>query len=510
MEGRKGKLLLIGFGPGSEGHLTARAREAIAESRVILGYKTYVDLVRDLLREDQVVMEAGMTEEVARAQEAIRVVLEGKTAGVISSGDAGVYGMAGLVYEVMAEKGLTEQDLQVEVIPGISAINSCASLLGAPIMHDACTISLSDHLTPWEVIARRVDAAAQADFVIAFYNPKSGRRTRQIEEARRILLQYRSPQTPVGLVKSAYRANQSVVVTDLEHMLEHEIGMLTTVVVGNTSTFVYEGKMVTPRGYHRKYTLDREEQNLKLHERLREEAEPWALHTVAKEKEETIPATTYVQSAFTSTFTCMVSPGVADKTFTPNQWSTMGEVAGEKGRVEYTPHHGLLLTFSPDSQTEQGVQKLREAGLLVSPAGDVVLVKACDFCDGDKKDPIPYAEALQDRVGGLPVPKELRIGFNGCGMVCYGAVKEDIAIVYRRGKYDLFLGGKTAGSQAYQAQLVAEGMEPDEIVDTVENIVRTYREEGYPGERFYKYLSRVGNIAGFAWKEPAGVGGNFH
>lgn len=502
MEGKKGKLLLIGFGPGSEGHLTGRAREAIGESQVILGYKTYVDLVRDLLREDQVVMEAGMTEEVARAQEAIRVVLEGKTAGVISSGDAGVYGMAGLVYEVMAEKGLTSRDLEVEVIPGISAINSCASLLGAPIMHDSCTISLSDHLTPWEVIARRVDAAAQADFVIAFYNPKSGRRTRQIEEARRILLQYRSPQTPVGLVKSAYREQQSVVVTDLEHMLEHEIGMLTTVVVGNTSTFVYDGKMVTPRGYHRKYTLDRDEQNLKLNERLKEEAEPWALHTVAKEKGETNPSLTYVQSAFTSTFECMVSPGVANKAFTPNQWITIGEVAGEKGKIQYTPHHGLLLTLSANSKPEQGVQKLREAGLLVSPTGDVVVVKACDFCDGDKKAPIPYAEELQARVGGLPVPKELRIGFNGCGMVCYGAVKEDIAIVYRLGKYDLFLGGKTAGRQAYQAQLVAEGMEPDVIMDIVENIVRTYGEEGYPGERFYKYLSRLGKIAGFSWKEP--------
>ncbi len=502
MEGKKGKLLLIGFGPGSEGHLTGRAREAIAESQVILGYKTYVDLVRDLLREDQVVMEAGMTEEVARAQEAIRVVLEGKTVGVISSGDAGVYGMAGLVYEVMAEKGLTSRDLEVEVIPGISAINSCASLLGAPIMHDSCTISLSDHLTPWEVIARRVDAAAQSDFVIAFYNPKSGRRTRQIEEARRILLQYRSPQTPVGLVKSAYREQQSVVVTDLEHMLEHEIGMLTTVVVGNTSTFVYDEKMVTPRGYHRKYTLDRDEQNLKLNERLKEEAEPWALHTVAKEKGETNPATTYVQSAFMSTFECMVSPGVVNKTFTPNQWITIGEVAGEKGKIQYTPHHGLLLTLSADSKPKQGVQKLREAGLLVSPTGDVVVVKACDFCDGDKKDPIPYAKELQARVSGLSVPKELRIGFNGCGMVCYGAVKEDIGIVYRRGKFDLFLGGKTAGRQAYQAQLVAEGMEPDVIVDIVENIVRTYGEEGYPGERFYKYLSRLGKIAGFSWSEP--------
>lgn len=503
MQGNRGRLLIIGFGPGSEGNLTARAREAISESQVILGYKTYVDLVRDLLREDQVVMEAGMTEEVARAQEAIRIVLEGKTAGVISSGDAGVYGMAGLVYEVMAEKGLTEEDLLVEVIPGISAINSCASLLGAPIMHDACTISLSDHLTPWEVIARRVDAAAQSDFVIAFYNPKSGRRTRQIEEARRILLQYRSPQTPVGLVKSAYRDTQSVVVTDLENMLDHEIGMLTTVIVGNTSTFVYDGKIVTPRGYHRKYTLDREEQNLKLHERLKEEAEPWALHTVGRENGQE-NTTAYVKPTFTASFECLVSPGLANKTFTPAQWKTIGEVIGEHGRIEYTPHHGLLLTLSADSQTEEIVGKLRDAGLLVMPSGDVVLVKACDFCNGDKADPIPYGEEILARVGGLSVPKELRIGFNGCGMVCYGAVKEDIGIVYRRGKFDLFLGGKTAGREAYQAQLVAEGIEPELIVDLVEKIIRTYREEGHPGERFYKYLTRMGKIAGFSWKEPEG------
>lgn len=498
MEKKKGQLLLIGFGPGNEEHLTARASEAITQSRVILGYKTYVDLVRHLLREDQKVIEAGMTEEVTRAQEAIRLALEGKTVGVISSGDAGVYGMAGLVFEVMAEKGITEQDVQVEVIPGISAINSCGSLLGAPIMHDACTISLSDHLTPWEVIARRVEAAAQADFVIAFYNPKSGRRTRQIEEARKILLHYRSPQTPVGLVKSAYRDRQSVVITDLEHMLEHEIGMLTTVIVGNSSTFVYEGKMVTPRGYKRKYSLDQEEQQLKLHERLKEEVEPWALHTAGQSHGQSA----YTQAEFTPTFACMVSPGLANKTFTPQQWQTIGEVAGEKGKIEYTPHHGLLLTLAGDGQVEEALQKLRTAGLLVLPAGDVVMVKSCDFCEGEKKEPIPCAEEIFARVGGLAVPKELRIGFNGCGMVCYGAVKEDIAIVYRRGKYDLFLGGKTAGRQAYQAQLVAEGLDEEQIVAVVEKIVRTYQEEGYPGERFYKFLNRTGNIAGFSWKEP--------
>ncbi|MCK9906076.1 precorrin-3B C(17)-methyltransferase, partial [Frankia sp. Cpl3] len=141
--------------------------------------------------------------------------------------------MAGLVYEVLIEKGWTEETgVEVEVIPGISAINSCASLLGAPVMHDACTISLSDHLTPWAQIEKRIEAAGQGDFIIALYNPRSGRRTRQIVEAQRILLQYRSPDTPVGIVKSAYREREQVVITTLEKMLEHDIGMLTTVVIG--------------------------------------------------------------------------------------------------------------------------------------------------------------------------------------------------------------------------------------------------------------------------------------
>ena len=193
-----GKILIVGFGPGNFDHITVRVKDAISESQVIIGYNTYVDLIRGLLT-DQEIVRTGMTEEVSRAQKAVELAKEGKVVAVISSGDSGVYGMAGLVFEVLIEQGWHEGDEpSVEVIPGISAINSCASLLGAPIMHDACTISLSDHLTPWSVIAKRVEAAAAADFVIALYNPRSGRRTRQIVETQEILLKYRDPKTPVG------------------------------------------------------------------------------------------------------------------------------------------------------------------------------------------------------------------------------------------------------------------------------------------------------------------------
>ncbi|MDT3428915.1 precorrin-3B C17-methyltransferase [Paenibacillus forsythiae] len=277
MEQKRGKLLVIGLGPGAAEQITERARRAIGESEVIIGYNTYVDLIRNLLTTQEIVG-SGMTEEVSRAQEAVRQAYLGRTVAVISSGDAGVYGMAGLIYEVLMEKSWNPlEGVQVEVIPGISSINSCAALLGAPIMHDACTISLSDHLTPWDTIAKRVEAAASADFVIALYNPKSGRRTRQIAEAQRILLRHRSADTPVGLVTSAYRDRQRVVLATLADMLEHEIGMLTTAIVGNSSTVVYNGLMITPRGYQRKYALDSDEQTLKPGERLKAEAEPWSL-----------------------------------------------------------------------------------------------------------------------------------------------------------------------------------------------------------------------------------------
>lgn len=525
-----GKLLIVGFGPGNFEHITERAKEALQESDMIIGYKTYVELIQGLLSNQQVIS-TGMTEEVTRAQEAVKQAEQGKKVAVISSGDAGVYGMAGLVYEVLVEKGWSRKDgVEIEIIPGISAINSCASLLGAPVMHDACTISLSDHLTPWTLIEKRIEAAASADFVIALYNPKSGRRTRQIAEAQRILLQYRSPDTPVGLVKSAYRDRQNIVITNLKEMLEHEIGMLTTVIIGNSSTFLYDDLMITPRGYQRKYTLNETKQPLKPHQRLKKEAEPWALSQeeaapAVEEKEaekvkevEKISSREIAEKALSlvtgkeeqttfekvtvkmeSIFELAVSPGLVSKKFTPVQLTTIAEIAGEKGSIEYTPDHQIRLEV-PTAEPEKVTKRLSEVGLLLAPVGDVLTMKACDFCDGEKKDSIPYAEELQERLGGVNMPKVTKIGFNGCGMACYRAVQDDIGIVYRKGKFDLFLGAKTVGRSAHSGQPVAEGIPPEKIVDVVEGIVDEYREKGHPNESFFKFFKRVKEVGGFVYQ----------
>ncbi|WP_243291093.1 precorrin-3B C(17)-methyltransferase [Bacillus sp. FJAT-47783] len=513
-----GKLFVIGFGPGSEEHFTKRAKEAIQESDSIIGYKTYVDLVRDFIVGKEVVS-TGMSEEVTRAIKAVKLAEQGRKVAVISSGDSGVYGMGGLVYEVLVERGWTEKDgIQVEIVPGISAINSCASLLGAPIMHDACTISLSDHLTPWSIIEKRIEAAAMADFVIALYNPKSGKRTKQIVEAQKILLKYRSKETPVGLVKSAYRERQHIVITTLEEMLEHEIGMLTTVIIGNSTTFLYDNKMITPRGYQRKYTLTKEEQPLKPHERLRKENEPWALHggkdsdsianlvelanealsKIKQEEVEQVPFHHFQESILEFA----VSPGLANKQFTPKQLKTLAEVVGENGTMEYTPHHQIYVKIS--TQTPEAVTRpLEETGLMLLPIGNVVKIKACDFCDGEKSDSIPYVEELHNRIGGMELPKTLRIGFNGCGMACYGAVHEDIGIVYRKGKFDLFIGAKPVGRTAHPGQLVAEGIPPEQLVDLVCSIVDEYKEKGHPNERFFKFFKRVKEVQGFVYRDIA-------
>jgi precorrin-3B C17-methyltransferase len=165
--------------------------------------------------------------------------------------------MAGPTFEVLFQAGWTpDSDIEVEIIPGASALNTCAALVGAPLTHDFCAISLSDLLTPWPVIARRLDATASSDFVVALYNPKSGRRTRQIVEAQHLFLRHRRPDTPVAIVKSAYRKKQRIEFTTLEKMSECDIGMLTTVLIGNSNTFVKHGLMVTPRGYANKYDVD--------------------------------------------------------------------------------------------------------------------------------------------------------------------------------------------------------------------------------------------------------------
>jgi precorrin-3B C17-methyltransferase len=250
-----GKIMLVGIGPGSTEHMTARARAAIAEADCVIGYATYIKLVEDLLDGKEVVKKS-MTEELDRAIEALDRARAGKKVALVSSGDAGVYGMAGPTYDVLFQAGWTPHaGVEVEIVPGASALNTCAALVGAPLTHDFCAISLSDLLTPWPVIARRLDAAACADFVVALYNPKSGRRTQQIVEAQRLFLRHRSPGTPVAIVKSAYRPKQRIEFTTLANMAECDIGMLSTVLIGNSNTVLRDGLMVTPRGYANKYDM---------------------------------------------------------------------------------------------------------------------------------------------------------------------------------------------------------------------------------------------------------------
>lgn len=206
-----------------------------------------------------------------RVEAAISAALSGESCAIVSSGDAGIYAMAGLVYEMCREKGLAiraprtdpavdadENALLIEVIPGIPALAAGAALLGAPLTHDFAAVSLSDLLTPWELIERRLDAAAGADFVIALYNPKSKRRSDHLEAAQKIILRHRAPETPVGVVTGAMRDNQRVTITTLGDLHRAEVDMQTTVFVGNSSTFAYLGHMITPRGYARKYDLDSE------------------------------------------------------------------------------------------------------------------------------------------------------------------------------------------------------------------------------------------------------------
>jgi len=248
-----GKILLVGFGPGGEEQMTFRARAAIEEADVVIGYTTYIKLVRDLLDGKEVIRK-GMTEEIDRCVEAYEAAKQGKVVALISSGDVGVYGMAGPTYEVLFQHGWTpKSEITVEVVPGTTALNACASLVGAPLTHDFCSISLSDLLTPWTTIRKRIDAVGAADFVIALYNPKSGRRTQQIVEAQRILLQHRDAKTPVAIVKSAYRRRQDIQLTTLDEMADKDIGMLTTVIIGNSSSYMQEGLLITPRGYANKY-----------------------------------------------------------------------------------------------------------------------------------------------------------------------------------------------------------------------------------------------------------------
>jgi precorrin-3B C17-methyltransferase len=260
-----GKLYIVGVGPGHHDHMTFRAKQVIDESDTIVGYETYVNLVQDLI-EGKTIHRYAMTQEVERARQCIDLAKSGKIVSLVSSGDPGIYGMAGLIYETLAESDWDPKNgLQVEIIPGISALNSCASIIGSPLMTDFAVVSMSDLLVPWEIIIKRVEAAAQGDFVIVIYNPASKKRIHQLQDTRKILLKYRKSTTPVAIIKGAFRDSETIVMTNLEDLPNHsdQLGMISTVIIGNSSTYTYKDLMINPRGYKSKYNLE-EQTNPKL------------------------------------------------------------------------------------------------------------------------------------------------------------------------------------------------------------------------------------------------------
>lgn len=241
-----GKIYVVGIGPGKKADMTFRAYEAMEKSDIIIGYKTYMDLIKEYYPGKEM-KNSQMTKEVDRCIDVLKLAKEGKNVALISSGDAGVYGMAGIMLEI------ADGEVEVEIIPGVTATNAAAAIVGAPVMHDYVTISLSNLLTDWELIKKRLELAAQGDFVVSIYNPKSRGRVTQIEEAREIMLKYKPKTTPVAIVRNAGREDEEHVVTTLDEMLNHEINMLTIVIIGNANTFIKDGKMITPRGYSNKY-----------------------------------------------------------------------------------------------------------------------------------------------------------------------------------------------------------------------------------------------------------------
>ena len=242
-----GKIIVAGIGPGSPQDITPAVLEAVRQADVIVGYQYYFQFIQPYVREGCECIDTGMKKERQRAEQAFELAEQGKTVVVISSGDAGIYGMTPLIYEMKRERN---SDIEIESLPGISAFQKAASLLGAPIGHDTCIISLSDLMTPWEVIERRITVAAIGDFVTAIYNPKSHGRYWQLYRLQEVFLQHRSPDTPVGYVRQAGREEEVVKVTTLSAFDPEDVDMFTVIIIGNSQSYISDGKIITPRGYY--------------------------------------------------------------------------------------------------------------------------------------------------------------------------------------------------------------------------------------------------------------------
>lgn len=247
--GKTGALYLVGTGPGALEQITPAAKTALIQADAIIGYSLYLDLIKPLTRAGQIIEAFPITQERQRCQRAIKLAQWGLKVAIISSGDCGIYGMAGLVLEELQKQHWDGLNPAIEVFPGITALQAAAAKVGAPLMHDFCAISLSDLLTPTAKILQRLEAAAQADFVTALYNPKSQKRTELITLTQQIFLKYRHSNNPVALVRSVYRQEEEIIQTTLEKMLDFPIDMLTVVLIGNSTTYQYQNWLITPRGY---------------------------------------------------------------------------------------------------------------------------------------------------------------------------------------------------------------------------------------------------------------------
>jgi precorrin-3B C17-methyltransferase len=236
-----GKLYVIGIGPGGLEHMTLKAREAIEKSEVIVGYTKYIDFIRPLIK-DKTIFSTGMMGEEERCREALSLCKD-KVVSVISTGDSGIYGMAGLILELKEKE-------EVEVIPGVTAASAAGSIIGAPLMHDHCSISLSDLMTPYELIKKRIELAAQGDFIISLYNPRSKGRPDYLRENIEVIKKYRRCDTPIAIVKNALREGQEALITTIGQFDDSKVDMMSIVIIGNSQSFVKDGKFITPRGYN--------------------------------------------------------------------------------------------------------------------------------------------------------------------------------------------------------------------------------------------------------------------
>ena len=249
---KKGSLRVVGIGPGGSEHITKRAISAIDKAEVIVGYITYIELLEEGLKKGKEVISTGMMKEIERCKIAIEKAKQGKSTAIVSGGDPGIYGMAGLILELLSLEDLIDK-INLEIIPGVPALCAASALLGAPIMHDFVSISLSDLMTPWELIKKRIILALEGDFVIVLYNPSSKKRKRKLKEAIELIREKKGDKVPVGIVKDAAREGEKIIITDIRSIDPEVVDMRTILIIGNSTTKIHDGFMITPRGYEDKY-----------------------------------------------------------------------------------------------------------------------------------------------------------------------------------------------------------------------------------------------------------------